>query len=192
MKNLGCDVILFENVIPNDLVNKFINLRINSNHNNRIDIHQINMDLFNEFNIFWLNNIEKPMLDDYFKIYDVNSNKGFNVSEQTIKDIKDYVATKWRDVFLLHYSQENSGNSENNVHWDFSGLTTVGCLSENYVGGILSFPRQNLKIKLYKGDVIVFPGGITHPHYVTPTTGGYRDVIVGQSLTLPQDHKIVY
>lgn len=192
MKNLGCDIILFENIIPNDLIDKFNNLRINSNHNNRIDIHQINRDLFNEFNIFWLNNIEKPMLDDYFKIYDVNSNKGFNVSEQTIKDIKEYVATKWRDVFLLQYSQENSGNSENNIHWDFSGITTVGCLSENYVGGILSFPRQNLKIKLYKGDVIVFPGGITHPHYVTATTEGYRNVIVGQSLTLPQDHKIVY
>lgn len=192
MRNLGSDIFLFTEIIPHELIEKLIQLRKDSNNIDRINIHEHNKDLLLEFNDFWLNKIETPMMDDYFKIYDVQSGKGFNVSEQTIKDIKNYVSAKWRDVFLLHYSPKNSGNSENNVHWDFSGITTVGCLNDNYVGGVLTFPRHGISVKLNKGDVIVFPGGITHPHFVTQTVSGERDVIVGQSLTLPQDHKIEY
>lgn len=192
MINLGYDIFLFETIIPDDLVNKLLSLRKKRETTDRINIHEFDMNLLYQFNSFWNELIEPVMMDDYFKIYDVNAGKGFNVSEQTIKDIKKYVTTKWRDLFLLYYSKTNSGNSENNVHWDFSGLTTVGCLSDDYDGGILSFPRQDVYIKLNKGDLIVFPGGITHPHYVTQTINGERNVIVGQSLTLPQDHKINY
>jgi hypothetical protein len=192
MINLGCDIFLFKDIIPNELINNLLSLRKNSGTTDRINLHECDMSIFHQFNDFWNSRIETLMMDDYFKIYDLKTGKGFNVSEQTIKEIKQYVSTKWRDVFLLHYSPNNSGNSENNVHWDFSGLTTVGCLSDEYDGGILTFPRQNITVKLNKGDVVVFPGGITHPHYVTQTSGGVRNVIVGQSLTLPQDHKINY
>jgi predicted 2-oxoglutarate/Fe(II)-dependent dioxygenase YbiX len=75
-------------------------------------------------------------------------------------------------------------NDQKNIHWDFSFMTFVGCLSENFDGGLLVFPRQNVEFKLKLGDIIVFPGGITHPHYVTKVTEGQRNVLVGQSLNL--------
>lgn len=192
MINLGHDIVLFKKVIPNELMEKLIQLRIANNDTDRINIHEKNIDIFYEFNNFWLETIEPELFDDYFKIYNIDENKGLHVSENTIRIIKEYISAKWRDVFLLQYTPTTSVNSENNVHWDFSELTTVGCLSDGYEGGELVFPRQCVDVKLEMGDVIVFPGGITHPHYVTQTTYGCRDVIVGQSLTLPQDHKINY
>jgi predicted 2-oxoglutarate/Fe(II)-dependent dioxygenase YbiX len=63
-------------------------------------------------------------------------------------------------------------------------------LRDDYEGGELCFPRQNESIKLNKGDIVFFPGGLTHPHFVKPTTNGVRDVLVGQILPPVQDHQI--
>jgi predicted 2-oxoglutarate/Fe(II)-dependent dioxygenase YbiX len=76
------------------------------------------------------------------------------------------------------------------LHWDFSQFTFVICLTDDYEGGVLSFPRQNEHIRLKKGDIVFFPGGLTHPHFVNPTTSGVRDVLVGQILPQQQDHEI--
>jgi hypothetical protein len=192
MIKLNSDIFVFERIIPKLLIDKLVQARNSSGHTNRIDLNQIDMNLFREFDKFWLNEIESKMLEDYFGIYDIKSGLGYNVSEKTINDLKEYVQSRWRDMFLLNYSTYNSGNSEKNVHWDFSGITTVGCLSTGFTGGSLVFPRQGISHRIDIGDVIVFPGGITHPHYVTNITDGIRDVIVGQSMTLKQDHWIEY
>jgi hypothetical protein len=71
-------------------------------------------------------------------------------------------------------------------------LTILGGLNGGYEGGDLVFPRQNLRVKLKKGDIIIFPAGLTHPHYVDVVTSGHRIVIVGQSLYPEQDHKVEY
>jgi len=192
MIKLNSDIFVFQKVIPQDLIDKLLYVRNSSGHTNRIDLDKFDMDLFMEFDRFWNTEIESKMLNDYFDIYDVSAGVGYNVSEETIHNLKEYVKIKWRDVFLLNYSTKNSGNSERNVHWDFSGITTVGCLSKGFIGGSLVFPRQLISHRVDLGDVIVFPGGITHPHYVTNVTDGIRDVIVGQSMTLKQDHWIEY
>jgi predicted 2-oxoglutarate/Fe(II)-dependent dioxygenase YbiX len=85
---------------------------------------------------------------------------------------------------MLTYNTDMNSNGEKNVHWDFSFMTFVGCLSENFDGGVLFFPRQNVNYKLKMGDIIVFPGGITHPHYVTKVTEGQRNVLIGQSFNI--------
>jgi predicted 2-oxoglutarate/Fe(II)-dependent dioxygenase YbiX len=131
-------------------------------------------------------------LGHYFSTYDVEKGIGLNSSDETIKQLSKFVETKWRDLFLLHYTPNSLNNGEKDIHWDFSGLSMVGCLTDDYEGGKLIFPRQNVTYRLEKGDIIVFPGGLTHPHYVEPVTKGLRDVIVGQSMTLSQDHKIDY
>lgn len=192
MINLGCDIVLFKNILPEDLIINLLNIRKKSNSMERLNIHQHDMDVFYQFNTFWIKNIEEPMLDEYFKLYNVKEDKGFNVNENTIDSMRKYVSVKWRDVFLLNYSSEKTSRGEKDVHWDFSGLTTIGCLIDDYLGGELVFPRQNISVKLEKKDMIVFPGGITHPHYADCVTSGNREVIVGQSLTLQQDHWIIY
>lgn len=192
MINLGCDIVLFKNILSEELRINLLNIRKKSNSTERLNVHQHNMDVFYQFNNFWIKNIEEPMLDEYFKLYSVKEDRGFNVNENTIDSMRKYVSVKWRDVFLLNYSSEKASRGEKDVHWDFSGLTTIGCLIDDYIGGELIFPRQNISVKLEKNDMIVFPGGITHPHYADHVTSGIREVIVGQSLTLQQDHWIIY
>ena len=46
-------------------------------------------------------------------------------------------------------------------------MSVIFALNDNYEGGELCFPEQNVKIKLKKGQAIAFPPYWTHPHYTT-------------------------
>jgi hypothetical protein len=192
MIKLNPDIFLFDNIIPDDLILKLLEVRKNSNHTDRIDLHLADLDLLREFDNFWMSGIEPRMMDDFFSVYDIENNIGFNASEDTVNNLKNWIKTKWRDLYLLSYNTMNSYRGDKDVHWDFSGLTFVGCLTDEYEGGILSFPRQNISTKLKKGDIIIFPGGITHPHCVSSITKGSRNVIIGQSLNIKDSHWIEY
>ena len=192
MIKLNPDIFLFEGIITNDLIEKLLFLRKNSNHTDRINLGDSDLELLREFDLFWMKEIEPKMMEDLFSVYDVENDIGFNVSEETISRLKEWIKTKWRDLYLLSYTESNSARGNKDVHWDFSGITFVGCLSDQFEGGILSFPRQSISVGLKKGDIIIFPGGITHPHSVSSITGGRRDVIIGQSLNIVDDHKVAY
>jgi alkylated DNA repair dioxygenase AlkB len=51
-------------------------------------------------------------------------------------------------------------------------------LNNEYEGGEIHFPRQELKVKLGVGDLLVFPSCYTHPHEVIPIQSGVRKSIV--------------
>jgi hypothetical protein len=51
-------------------------------------------------------------------------------------------------------------------------LSFIAVLNDDYDGGIFNFPAQNLKIKVKKGEVILFPPYWTHPHSVTSVGEG--------------------
>jgi len=67
-------------------------------------------------------------------------------------------------------------------------LALVLSLNDNYDGGEFNFPNHDVKIKLKKGSILLFPSFWTHPHEVssvgknqiryTVTTWGTEDVIV--------------
>ena len=44
-------------------------------------------------------------------------------------------------------------------------MTVIFGLNDDYDGGELCFPEQNVMIKLKKGQIIAFPPYWTHPHY---------------------------
>lgn len=192
MIKLHSDIFLFENILPNQICDKLISLRNNSGHKGRIDLHLNDMELFYEFDAFWFEQIEDVYLNEYLKIYDTENGVGLNSNSQTIVELKKFNKTKWRDLFLLYYDNNNMTDGKKNVHWDFSNITVVICLNDDYDGGELVFPRQEVACKLKKGDLILFPGGLTHPHFAEPVYQGYRNVLVGQSMTLEQNHKIIY
>ena len=192
MIKLNPDIFLFEGVISDSLIEKLLSLREKSKHTDRINLWESDSNLLLEFNDFWMKEVEPEMMDDFFSVYDVESNTGFNVSEETITRLKEWLKTRWRDLYLLSYTESNSTRGVKDVHWDFSGITFVGCLSDEFEGGVLSFPRQEISVKLKKGDIVIFPGGITHPHCVSSITRGRRDVIIGQSLNIIDDHKVEY
>ena len=192
MKQIDLDIFVFPKIMSNELIERLISIRNKSNFDGRLDLHIEDKNTFYIFNNFWFSEIESKYLGHYFKTYDIEKGVGLNSSEDTIRELKKFVETKWRDLFLLHYAPHVMNKGEKDTHWDFSGLSMVGCLTDDYEGGQLVFPRQNVRYRLDKGDIIVFPGGLTHPHYVEPITKGFRDVIVGQSLTIEQNHKIDY
>jgi hypothetical protein len=51
-------------------------------------------------------------------------------------------------------------------------LSFIAVLNDDYDGGIFNFPTQNLKLKVKKGEVILFPPYWTHPHSVTSVGEG--------------------
>lgn len=51
-------------------------------------------------------------------------------------------------------------------------LSFIVVLNDDYDGGIFNFPKQNLKIKVKKGEVILFPPYWTHPHSVSSVGDG--------------------
>jgi hypothetical protein len=48
----------------------------------------------------------------------------------------------------------------------------IAVLNDDYDGGIFNFPAQNLKFKVKKGEVVLFPPYWTHPHSVTSVGEG--------------------
>ena len=192
MIRLNSEIFVFQNIINSNLISKLIQVRRDSHHTDRVNLHESNMDIFQEFNNFWMEEVEPELMMEYFSVYDVENDIGFNSSQETISNLKEWIKTKWRDLYLLNYNESSKSRAEKDVHWDFSGITFVGGLSEGYEGGLLCFPRHNITYRLNIGDIIIFPGGITHPHYVTEVTKGHRDVIVGQSLNIKDGYKIEY
>ena len=70
-------------------------------------------------------------------------------------------------------------------------LSCIIALNEDYGGGEISFPKQDFKYQMSKGDILMFPPYHTHPHLVFPPHAGtYRYTIntwfydgsVGQTL----------
>jgi hypothetical protein len=196
MIELTNDILLFESVLPINLMNKLNNL-IDDNYelifnkdsreakfpfeglNGRLEIYKFT-ELFDEFNLFWYNSIENQMYDYYFN---------YITDREIINGYKEYAKTDWKDIFIQIYNTENESQSLNDIHIDFSGITFVANIKDKYDGGLLTFPKQNISLRLNKGDLVVFPGSHTHPHGVTNLTSGERRVLVGQSMGIKQLHK---
>lgn len=57
-------------------------------------------------------------------------------------------------------------------------LSIVLFANDDYEGGELYFPRQDVLVRPEKGMAIIFPSGVTHPHEVRPVLKGTRYTIV--------------
>jgi prolyl 4-hydroxylase len=51
-------------------------------------------------------------------------------------------------------------------------ISILGCLNADFSGGEILFDRQNLKVKLDAGHVLVFPAYYTHPCQTLPVLRG--------------------
>ena len=191
-KELSKSILLFENKIPLDLVDRLLDITyIQTNTNkfstdgnfkgtlNRFEVYD-HKELFKDFNDFWFNHIESIWQNHFLKFT--------NLDGSEYEDLKNHNKTDWKDLFIHIYTKESVSN--NPIHIDFTGLSFSCCLSDNYKGGELYFPRQNLKYKLKKQDLVIFPGGFTHPHSVEKVTDGNRITLIGQSMGTRHNHKL--
>lgn len=61
---------------------------------------------------------------------------------------------------------------------EYSGLLYLGNYGEEFFGGEIIFPLQNLKIEQKKGMLVFFKGDKNAPHGVNKVISGYRDNII--------------
>ena len=182
VKELKSTIYIIENVLSDEFIKQMLSIRT---HSSRIDLTSFPVVL-SYFKNYWFENIEPLVSDYFFSVFDVKNGVGLNISEKVLGDMKNYSRTKFRNIYTLRYTPENSQHEPKNVHIDFDNFTYVGCLNDDFEGGELNFPLQEFNVKIKKGDIVFFLGGITHPHFVSAVSEGIRDVFVVQ--TLPYEH----
>ena len=198
-EELTKSILVFKN-LSDDLINDMIDLKdkltkekninlpldLDSNFvgtENRFEVYS-NKQIFDKFTKFWFNNIEDLWQSHFLKYVENHSED----STYATSKAKQHNKTRWKDLFIHLYTKDTISN--NPTHIDFSGLSFTCPLNEGYEGGELYFPRQEITYKPKMGEIVVFPGGITHPHRVNSVTDGERVVLVGQSLGPPQKFEL--
>jgi hypothetical protein len=69
-------------------------------------------------------------------------------------------------LFAIKYAMDSQKSLD--IHHDQSFISASVKLNDDYEGGVLKFPRQRYdNSKIPVGDIILWPGDITHPHLCT-------------------------
>ena len=113
------------------------------------------------------------------------SKKALDIFKDIDKCIWDY-----RESFSLSLeAHENinllkyENNAQYHSHHDHSSsngriLSMVACMSDGFEGGELEFPYFNLKIKLEKNSLVLFPSNFPYTHIAHPVTSGSKYSLV--------------
>ena len=109
------------------------------------------LNLWHELEVHW-NEYIKPIVEKYWKPLEMYG---------------------LRDAFVLKY--DTASQTKLALHHDASYVTGSVKLNEDYVGGELVFPRQGVSnINLEAGQLLLFPGAVTHPHECLELTHGSK------------------
>ena len=109
--------------------------------------------------------------------------------QQKYSSPKDEIKTRWIKHISPPRINRYKVGTKMRAHYDhihslFDGdlrgvpiLSFVGLLNDNYKGG--EFMCRNKKIKLKRGDILMFPSNFMYPHEVKEVTKGIRYSFVG-------------
>lgn len=80
----------------------------------------------------------------------------------------------WRegDSQPPHADKENLDGSPN--HYPENDIASLFYLNDEYSGGEIYFPIQNIQLKMKSGSAVFFPGDKNYQHGVTEVTSGQR------------------
>ena len=82
---------------------------------------------------------------------------------------KEYWEHSYKGIsppFINKYSLNEESQDDMPLHCDESGISIVVKLNDDFEGGDLVFPRQEIGNKDFPvGTIFIFPGWATHPHY---------------------------
>jgi len=81
---------------------------------------------------------------------------------------------RWRvgDFQDPHADSENPDGSQHQYYW--RAISSVFYLNDNYQGGTIYFPNQNIEIKPERNTLLIFPGTLQYLHAVRKITSGVR------------------
>lgn len=88
-------------------------------------------------------------------------------------------AQLWPTGSFARWHSDNSDLDGTPSAWGNNKFASILYLNDDYEGGELIFRDYDLQIKLTKGSLITFPGGIENIHRVEEIKSGERITIVG-------------
>lgn len=181
MKKVAEDIWLIRSAFPDQLARKIVEKIDRTGVSNYMSLEN-DLELMTEFDLFWKEKMDEIFFDYFYE----STTEGSNLYNHTVEEKEDFrknLIFEWKNVYVLHYYRENTLDLPDFVHADFSNFTfSCGLLeTTEFEGGELVFPKQNYRAKIERLDLLLFPGGITHPHYTDSVTSGRRINLIGQS-----------
>lgn len=183
MKNLSDYIVIFENILSNNLCNNILKEYENSNEwlNSEVGTKSIvNKEIRN------CNVIPMSLNSIIEKNKNIRKNLDNEVFEGTKKAIKKYnekfkhaSISKDTGYDLLKY--EKGGFYTQHVDSFTNTPRTISCsfiLNNNFKGGEFTFFNNNVIYSLKKGSAIMFPSNFLYPHSILPVIEGTRYSIV--------------
>lgn len=176
--------------IPNDLVCSFLSYFEKNNHRLWDDSMIITNDFFsdepahidNEHRKAKISNDTKTLsklysqLDNYVDECVEQYIDRYGYYGEILSHKGDYGSVRY-DKGSFYKEHVDIGNLEDDDDTIHRKLAIYIYLNDNYEGGILRFPYQDVSLKPCIGDVVVFDCGALHPHESTEITQGFKIVI---------------
>lgn len=164
-------IFLFDDIIPNDLCDS-IRIIIDKTDGPKTEYRPGENVLCKQVKIKneQLDNLIDKEL--YKVISDIIHKIRETSSDITISDDCGYNFRKIHGATRLHTDGVLSGVKGLNKP---RSMSVIIALNDDYEGGELVFPNQDVVVKLKKGQAVAFPPYWTHPHYTNePLNGTFR------------------
>ena len=150
-----------------EIISNFID---NNNYCNKIwePGNNVNCNTFvisqNKLNDFFNKSLVNEIMNKTTRIF--NNIRAY-LKQNYELDIKGDSGFQFRKIFgPTRIHKDGVYDASNPVTLHVTRIASVViCLNDDYEGGEFCFPIQDIKVKLKKGQIIVFPPYWTHPHY---------------------------
>jgi len=96
----------------------------------------------------------------------------YGISEELYPDYLGLVRWRIHDLQRPHADAENPDGSKHEFHWRKFGCVLY--LNDDYEGGEIYFPNQDIELKPKPNTLIFFPGTLEFLHAVREVTSGVR------------------
>lgn len=188
MTNLKNYILHLDNWIPKNILDNYIK-ELSKNktwkrhtYNNSLTLENVSKNGNKELDICFLNNFLN--LEEFNKLIWKALEKYI-----VIEKIGGEELGGWNGFSSIRFNRYKK-NQIMSKHWDaittlFEGekkgvptLSIVGALNDDYEGGEFAFFDRKIKMKLNKGDILMFPSGFMYPHEVMPVIKGNRYNII--------------
>ena len=161
----GGNIILLKNIISEEICDKIVNfilhnpIHIKNENNNYLNCDSIEVNKYIDHLLYEITSKA---------IFILNKNYDFTITRDCGYNLRKVHGESKKHV---------DGVTSNNINTPRI-LSLIGNFSNND-GGEFNFYKQDVKFKLNKGDVVVFPPYWTHPHKVSaPSPGTYRHTFI--------------
>jgi len=182
-KRISKDIIIYENFINNDVAEKII--QILNKHAESGNISWMPISFYESYSSVLPLDNDKEVIDlGLSPTIFSDIEKGISNAIATVHDLNPstivkigYHTQKWEPGAYARIHSDNT--DENGKSGAFARSKYAGFLylNNNFEGGLLKFPDQDIEIKPKTGTLVVFDGGFNNMHEVSTITNGIRYTI---------------